>query len=98
MRGVDSSPPRLRGLDEFERHRDPGGAGAGALGDALPEPHGGEGRLDRVRNRYEDLGAAGSVDSVPSLVVRGGSAYGATVRDRGAGSEAGWAGRCCSVG
>jgi len=25
-------------------------------------------------------------------------AYGATVRDRGAGSEAGWAGRSCSVG
>jgi hypothetical protein len=29
---------------------------------------------------------------------RGCLAYGATVRDRGAGSEAGWAGRCCTVG
>jgi len=29
---------------------------------------------------------------------RDGLAYGATVRDRGAGSEAGWAGRCCTVG
>ncbi len=35
-------------LDEFERHRGPGGAGAGALGDPLPEPHGGEGRLEAL--------------------------------------------------
>jgi hypothetical protein len=41
--------------------------------------------------------SAGSADR-SSLVGRWWSAYGATVRDRGAGSEAGWAGRCCSMG
>ena len=34
--GVDHPPPGLRGLDQLERHRDPGGAGARALGDPLP--------------------------------------------------------------
>ena len=39
----------LGGLDEFVGHRDPGGPGVGTLSDALPEPDGGKGRLDRVR-------------------------------------------------
>ena len=47
MGRVDRTPPVLGG-DELERHRDPGGAGAGTLGDALPQPDGGEGGLDRV--------------------------------------------------
>src|SRR5215472_16965549 len=37
------------------------------------------------------------VPPLPLLSVGGWLAYGATVRDRGAGSEAGWAGRSCSV-
>jgi hypothetical protein len=45
---VDHPPPGLGRFDELERHRHPGGAGAGAFGDPLPEPDGGEGRLDRV--------------------------------------------------
>ena len=49
---------------------------------------------DRVVRRYEDGGAA---LSVPPKVSSGG-AYGATVRDRGTGSETGWAGRCYAVG
>ena len=32
---VDGAPPGLGGFDELERHRDAGGSGAGALGDAL---------------------------------------------------------------
>src|SRR5665647_839640 len=32
---VDRAPAVLGGLDELERHRDPGGSGARALGDAL---------------------------------------------------------------
>ncbi len=40
---VDGAPAGLGGLDELERHRDPGGPGAGSLGDPLPQPDGGEG-------------------------------------------------------
>lgn len=46
---VHGPPPVLGGLDELERHRDPGGTGAWALGDSLTQPDGREGRLDRVR-------------------------------------------------
>ena len=45
---VHRSPPGLRGLDELERHRQTGGAGARALRDLAPVPNGGEGRLDRI--------------------------------------------------
>ena len=40
--GVDRAPPGLGGLDQLERHRDPGRARAGPLGDPLTEPDGGE--------------------------------------------------------
>src|SRR5262249_49091664 len=57
----------------------------------LPEPgvdrQPGVDRLDGVGNRYEDVGLAGSTTG--RLPVGGWLAYGATVRDRGAGSEAG---------
>jgi hypothetical protein len=46
VRGVHGTPSSLGGLDELERHRDSGGAGAGSLGDPLTQPHGGERRLD----------------------------------------------------
>jgi hypothetical protein len=39
---VQSPITALSGLS----HRDPGSPGPGALGDPLPEPHGGEGGLD----------------------------------------------------
>ena len=53
--------------------------------------------FDDVVNQYEDLGVAGFAGR--SCLVWGcWSAYGATVRDRGAGSEAGWAGRCYALG
>ena len=39
---VERTPPGLCGLDELQRHRDAGGAGAGPLGDALAEPDGGD--------------------------------------------------------
>ena len=35
---VDGPPPGLCRCDERERHRDTGGAGAGALGDSLAKP------------------------------------------------------------
>lgn len=35
---VDSTPAGWGGFDEFERRRDAGGAGVGALGDAGTEP------------------------------------------------------------
>ena len=44
---VHRPPPGLRGLDQLERHRQAGSAGAGALGDLAAVPDGGEGRLDR---------------------------------------------------
>lgn len=47
--GVDRPPPCLCCVDEFVGHRDAGGAGAGAFGDALAQAHGGEGRLNRIR-------------------------------------------------
>ena len=46
---VHGSPAVLGGFDEFEGHRHAGGAGAGSLGDPLPQPHGREGRLDGIR-------------------------------------------------
>ena len=46
----------------------------------------------------KDHGAAGPVDLIARWWSGVWSVYGATVRDRGAGSEAGWAGRSCSVG
>jgi hypothetical protein len=53
--------------------------------------------LDHVVNRYEDLGVAGSAGR-SRLAWGCWSAYGASVRDGGAGSEAGWAGRCYALG
>jgi hypothetical protein len=47
--------------------------------------------FDDLASRYESDGA------LVSLAVVVWSAYGATVRDRGAGSEAGWAGRCYAL-
>jgi hypothetical protein len=43
---VDRAPAGLGGFDELEGHGQPGGAGAGALGDLGPVAHGGEGALD----------------------------------------------------
>jgi hypothetical protein len=80
---VDRAPAVLGGLDELERHGQPGGARAGSSGDLGAVPDGGEGRLDRVGNRYERPGAAGSVGLLP-LARWIWSAYGATVRDEGA--------------
>jgi hypothetical protein len=51
---VDGAPAGLCGLDELERHRDSGGPRAGSLGDPLPQPDGGEGRLDRVSGTQVD--------------------------------------------
>jgi hypothetical protein len=45
---VDRAPAGLGGFDEFERHREAGGLGAGTLGDLGAMPDRGEGRLDRV--------------------------------------------------
>ena len=45
---VDRAPSGLGGLDELERHRDAGGPRAGSLGDPLPQPDGGEGRLEAL--------------------------------------------------
>ena len=45
---VDGAPAVLRCLDELERHRQPCGPRAGALGDLGPVPDSGEGGLDRV--------------------------------------------------
>src|ERR671933_3066261 len=42
---VDRAPAVLGGLDEFERHGQPGGAAARPLGDRGSMPHGSEGRL-----------------------------------------------------
>jgi hypothetical protein len=46
VRGVDHPPARLGCFDQLERLREAGGAVAGAFGDPLTEPDGGEGRLD----------------------------------------------------
>jgi hypothetical protein len=54
VRRVHGTPAALGGLDELERHRDPGGARAGSLGDPLAEPHGGEGRRDRIGGAQVD--------------------------------------------
>jgi hypothetical protein len=45
---VDGPPAVLGGLDQLEGHRQAGGPGARALGDLGAQPHGREGRLDRV--------------------------------------------------
>jgi hypothetical protein len=55
VRGVDRTPSMLGGFDELERHRDPGGAGAGAIGDALPEPDGREAGLSSPSAKIELL-------------------------------------------
>jgi hypothetical protein len=52
--------------------------------------------FDGVVHRYERSGVT-SLAGRPLSAGRW-SAYGATVRYRGAGSEAGWAGRCYAVG
>jgi len=45
---VDGAPAFLGGLDQLECHGDPGGPGAGPLGDLGPVPDRGEGQLDGV--------------------------------------------------
>ena len=45
---VDGAPAFLGGVDQLECHGDPGGLGAGRLGDLGPVPDRGEGRLDGV--------------------------------------------------
>src|SRR5919197_1455859 len=70
-----------------------GGEVAAGL-DRAAEP--GVERLDRVGNRYERPGAT-EPRPMPAAVVVG-WAYGATVRDRGTGSGAGWEGRSCTLG
>ncbi len=45
---VDGAPAFLGGLDQLECHGDPGGLGAGPLGDLGPLPDRGEGQLDGV--------------------------------------------------
>ena len=59
--GVHGAPAGLGGLDELERHGDPGGPGARSLGDALAEPDGGEGGLDRVGGAQVDPVFGGEV-------------------------------------
>ena len=54
VRRVDRAPPVLCGLDQLEGHRDARGARTGAFGDALPQPDGGEGGLDRGRGAQVD--------------------------------------------
>ena len=44
--GVDGAPAVLGGLDELERHRQPGRPRPRSLGDLGPVPDGGEGRFD----------------------------------------------------
>src|SRR3954470_10084283 len=51
---VDGAPAGLGGLDQLERHRDPGGLGPRPLGDLGPVPDGREGGLDRVRGAQVD--------------------------------------------
>ena len=46
---VPPPPAGLRKLPQLEGHRYAGGPKAGSLRDALPQAHGREGRLDRVR-------------------------------------------------
>jgi hypothetical protein len=46
--GAFTAPAVLGGLDELERHGEPGGSGAGTAGDLGPVPNGGESRLDGV--------------------------------------------------
>jgi hypothetical protein len=53
----DRAPALLCGLHELERHGDASSAGAGPLGDALPRPDGGEGRLDRIGGRFTQCSA-----------------------------------------
>ena len=45
---VDHLPSVLRGLDELERHAQPGGSGSGAAGDLRAVPDSGEGRLEAL--------------------------------------------------
>jgi hypothetical protein len=45
---VDGAPAFLGGLDQLECHGDPGGLGAGSLGDLGLVPDRGEGQLDGV--------------------------------------------------
>src|SRR3954452_15242872 len=54
--------------------------------------------LHRVRRRYERPRRRRSRRPHRRWWSGVWAVYGATVRDRGAGSEAGWAGRSCSVG
>ena len=46
--GVDHAPAALRGLDQLEGHRQPGGLRPVTLGDLRPQPDGNESRFNRV--------------------------------------------------
>ena len=65
---VDGTPAGLCRLDEFERHRDPGSPGARSLGDSQPQPHGGEGGLDRVGRAEVDPVLGGVVEECEQFV------------------------------
>jgi hypothetical protein len=54
---VEFAPFLLRRHHQLEGHGQTGFAAEAALGAFRAVPDGGEGALDRVRNRYEDLGA-----------------------------------------
>jgi hypothetical protein len=56
---VDHPPPGLSCVDQLERHGHAGSPAAGASSDSLPEPDGGEGRLDRVGGPQVDQCSAG---------------------------------------
>ena len=70
VRRVDGAPAALGCLNEFERHRQPGRAGAGALGDLRPEPHGGECRLDRIRGSSSAGGSSARRGSCRTRAAR----------------------------
>ncbi len=50
--GVDGTPAGLCGLDELERHGYAGSSRSRALGDSLPQPNGGKGRLGLVVRKW----------------------------------------------
>ncbi len=65
---VDRAPTGLGGLDELERHRDPGSLGTESLGDPGPVTHGREGRLDQVRGAEVDPVLGGEVVEREQLI------------------------------
>lgn len=84
---IEATPAFLCGLDQLEHHRERGLAGEAALRSDRAVSHRSESAFDRIRNRYEDGGAF-----FPAAIGMT-AAYGATIRDRGAGSTKVRAGR-----